>query len=277
MSLYVASIASGSNGNCYYVGNDTEAVLIDAGISCREIERRMHRLGLNLQKVKAIFISHEHSDHISGVAVLSKKYSLPVYVSSATYHHCRRIADEERAVHFTAGVPVYVGTLQVKAFRKFHDAADPHSFVISHQATTVGVFTDIGRACTAVKDHISVCHAVFLEANYDEEMLKKGNYPWHLKKRISGGLGHLSNRQALDLLMTHGTHQLSHVFLTHLSKNNNCPMLVQELFAPYSRERTFVLASREKETEVYHIRGGPQTKIISTGPVVQQLTLDLGG
>src|SRR5438309_11462120 len=109
MSLFIASLNSGSNGNCYYIGNDHEAVLIDAGISCRETERRMKRLGLSMQKVKAIFVSHEHTDHISGIAVLSKKYSLPVYITSGTLNNCNLVLDESRTYQLAAYQAVEMG------------------------------------------------------------------------------------------------------------------------------------------------------------------------
>src|SRR6201986_5406464 len=123
MSLFIASLNSGSNGNCYYIGNGHEAVLVDAGISCRETERRMKRLGLSMQKVKAIFISHEHSDHISGVTVLSKKYSLPVYITPSTLNNCSLVLDEQRTFSFTAYEAVQAGDLIILAFPKFYDAA----------------------------------------------------------------------------------------------------------------------------------------------------------
>ncbi|MDT3404696.1 MBL fold metallo-hydrolase [Mucilaginibacter terrae] len=196
MALYITSLNSGSNGNCYYVGNEHEAVLVDVGISCREVERRMLRLNLSMQKVKAIFISHEHSDHIRGLTVLSKKYQLPVYITTATMQYGRLFLEENLIQTFKAYEPVQVGGLSISAFPKFHDAAHPHSFVVSYNDVNVGVFTDIGAPCEHLIKHFKQCHAAFLEANYDEQMLAQGNYPYHLKKRITGGRGHLSNKQA---------------------------------------------------------------------------------
>ena len=199
MSLFISSLNSGSNGNCYYVGNETEAVLVDAGISCREIERRMKRLGLLMEKVKAVFISHEHSDHIKGLPVLVKKYRLPVYITDATRRNGRLEFEISLVNLFKAHEEINIGNLSVTAFPKFHDASDPYSFVISCNKVYVGVFTDIGKPCKNVIQYFKRCHAAFLESNYDEEMLQNGNYPFHLKRRISGGLGHLSNNEALQL------------------------------------------------------------------------------
>lgn len=255
MALFTASLNSGSNGNCYYVGNDHEAVLVDAGISCRETERRMKRLGLSMQKVKAIFISHEHSDHINGIAVLSKKYKLPVYITPATLSGSRLQLEHSLVESFKAYEPVTIGSIRVSAFPKFHDAAHAHSFIITCKDITVGVFTDIGIACKHLTDHFSKCHAAFLETNYDEEMLQNGRYPYHLKRRISGGLGHLSNRQALEVFLAHRPAFMSHLFLSHLSQDNNRPELVHELFKQHANGTEIVVASRYAETQVYYIDG----------------------
>jgi phosphoribosyl 1,2-cyclic phosphodiesterase len=253
MSLFIASLNSGSNGNCYYVGNDQEAVLVDAGISCRETERRMQRIGLSMQKVKAIFVSHEHTDHISGIPVLAKKYKLPVYITDATRHHGGLQLNKEQVLSFKAYEPVQVGELTVKAFPKFHDAAEPHSFVVSSNNINIGVFTDIGAPCDHVTMHFKKCHAAFLEANYDEHMLEQGNYPRHLKNRIRGGQGHLSNKQALEIFTNHRPSFMSHLFLSHLSRDNNSPGLVQELFNAHAGETQVIIASRFEETAVYQI------------------------
>lgn len=253
MSLYITSLNSGSNGNCYYVGNEQEAVLIDAGLSCRETERRMNRLGLSLQTVKAIFVSHEHSDHIIGIPQLARKYQLSVFITCQTLQKAR-LPHKLFPIRLLQGYePVRIGDLCVTAFPKEHDACDPHSFLISYQGTNVGVFTDIGTPCDHVIRHFSQCHAAFLEANYDEELLEKGRYPYFLKQRIRGGKGHLSNRQALSLLQTHKPSFMSHVLLSHLSKDNNCPQLLRELFMPHMNRTELIVASRFVETPVYTI------------------------
>jgi phosphoribosyl 1,2-cyclic phosphodiesterase len=255
MSLSIASLNSGSNGNCYYVGNEREAVLIDAGISCRETEKRMARLGLQLQHVKAIFISHEHTDHIRGVEVLSKKYGIPVYISEKTLGNSR-LALQTDVYHFVADEVITIGGLAVTAFGKLHDARDPHSFTVEGNGISIAVLTDIGDACEQVKHHFSRCNAAFLEANYDEDLLENGPYPWHLKNRIRGGKGHLSNRQALELFLEHRSELLTHVLLCHLSKENNRPELAQELFEEHA-DKTFVtVASRYEESAVYRVMHG---------------------
>ncbi len=255
--LYIASINSGSNGNCYYVGNDKEAVLVDAGLSCRETERRMARIGLGIKHVKALFISHEHTDHIRGVQTIANKHRIPVYITAATLQHSRVKIARELIMPFRPYEPVQIGGLSVSAFPKQHDAIDPFSFIIRGNGVNVGVFTDIGTACEHLTGSFKECHAAFLEANYDEVMLEEGNYPIHLKNRIRGGKGHLSNREALELFLAHRPEYMSHLLLSHLSKNNNRPELVSELFSPYTEEMNIVVASRYQESEVYrvHING----------------------
>ena len=253
MSLYITSLNSGSNGNCYYIGNATEAVLIDAGISCRETERRMYRLGLSMQKIKAIFISHEHTDLTRGTAVISRKYRLPVYITAATHHNSRLWLKPELVKPFSSDAPIQIGGLSVTAFPKQHDASEPHSFTITGNGITIGIFTDIGIACEQVVRHLSQCHAAFLESNYDDKMLEEGNYPLFLKRRIRGDEGHLSNLQALDLFTTHRPRFMSLLVLSHLSAQNNSPQLVHDLFSKHANGTQIVVASRYEETEVYSV------------------------
>ncbi|MBC7426316.1 MAG: MBL fold metallo-hydrolase [Bacteroidia bacterium] len=253
MSLYTASINSGSNGNCYYIGNETDAVLVDAGLSCRETIKRMEKIGLSMDLVRAIFVSHEHSDHIRGLVALARKFDLPVYITADTLRRSGLPLDKQYIVPFTAYKPVEVGGIKVYAFPKAHDASDPHSFLIEYKGIKIGVLTDIGVVCSHVTDSFKQCHAAFLEANYDDVMLAQGRYPYHLKKRIRGGNGHLSNAQALELFTKHKPAHMSHVFLSHLSKDNNCPDLARELFEANAGNTKVVVASRFNETEVYHI------------------------
>ncbi|WP_299991443.1 MBL fold metallo-hydrolase [uncultured Pontibacter sp.] len=253
MSLAITSLNSGSNGNCYYIGNGQEAVLVDAGISCRETETRMHRLGLSMRQVKAIFVSHEHSDHIKGIPVLARKYKLPVYITPDTLYRSRMDLSGVEVLSFTGYEPVQIGDLSVTGFPKFHDAADPHSFVVEGNGVKIGVFTDIGAPCDHVIRHFQQCHAAFLEANYDDGMLEQSYYPYYLKRRISGNHGHLSNRQALELFVAHKPAFMSHLFLSHLSKDNNCPKHAKSLFDVCADGTEIVVASRFEETAVYHI------------------------
>ena len=268
MALFITSLNSGSNGNCYYVGNKEDAILVDAGISCREIERRMARLDLSMSSVKALFISHEHTDHISGAAVLSRKYRLPVYITPSTIRQAKIHIEKSLQQTFTSDEAIKVGSLSVTPFVKHHDAIDPFSFMITCNDIKVGVITDIGKVCERVIHYFRQCHACFLETNYDEKMLDEGGYPMFLKQRIRGGKGHISNAQALELFLQHKPAFMSHLLLSHLSKHNNCPELVLELFKKHAENVKVVVASRYQETEVYTI-----TKEINIAPEIPRLSM----
>jgi phosphoribosyl 1,2-cyclic phosphodiesterase len=253
MSLFISSIASGSNGNCYYIGNHHDAVLIDVGLSCKEIEKRMLRSGLSMKKVRAIFISHEHIDHIRGVEVISKKHHIPVFINEKTYANGRVKIKDELIRSFSDEEIVPVNSLNVIPFFKSHDAADPYSFSVEHEGIRIGIFTDLGIACNKLIAHFNQCHAAFLEANYDDEMLENGRYPVYLKNRIRSGHGHLSNAQALEVFINHRPEFLQHLFLAHLSKENNSPELVHELFSAHAGNTRIVVASRYEESEIFRI------------------------
>lgn len=252
--LELASLNSGSNGNCYYIGNEKDAVLVDAGISCKEIETRMNHLGLSIHKIRGIFITHEHTDHTRGVEVLSRKHRIPVYITPATHKAGKLMLNPDYVRNFVAHQTFSIGELIVYAMPKIHDGVDPHSFTISHGEKTVGVFTDIGDVCENLSRHLRKCKAAFLEANYDPVMLENGNYPPHLKRRIRGGKGHLSNRQALNLFANFSSPEIKLLILSHLSAHNNHPDIVRGLFAPYMKNGTRIeIASRSKESELFNI------------------------
>lgn len=254
MSMFTCSLNSGSNANCYYVGNQEEAILIDAGLSCRETEKRLKRLGLSIRKIKAIFVSHEHGDHVHGIPALSRKHQLPVYITAETLRNGRLEIKKELTLTLRAYEPVKIGQLTVTAFPKLHDACDPHSFLVESASVKIGVFTDIGLPCDHVIAHFRQCHAAFLEANYDESMLANGSYPHHLKNRIRGNKGHMSNEQAVELVKRHKPPFMSHLFLSHLSRDNNSPRIVLNTFNRVAGGTKIVIASRDKESEIYHIR-----------------------
>ena len=257
MALYICSLASGSNGNCYYVANDTEAIIVDAGISCRETLRRATRAGIDLTRVRAVFISHEHADHIRGLEAIARKWSLPVYGTEGCLPRCCMERSAHLGVVMHNRETVRVGDLTVTAFAKRHDACDPVSFVVEGaDGVRVGIITDIGRCCEEVVRQFGTLDAAFLESNYDADMLMYGRYPAHLKSRISGGHGHISNDEALALFLQHRSPRLSHLILSHLSANNNDPRIVERVFAPHAGGVEVVVASRYAESKVYEVRGG---------------------
>lgn len=251
--IEICAIASGSNGNCYYIGNQNEAVLVDAGISFKQIVLRMGERNLNLAKVKALFISHEHSDHISGARVLGKRLRVPVYLTAKTWFGAYKNQRPDFPSFFQPGDVVEAGGFSVHSFLKNHDASEPCSFRVQYGEKSVGVFTDIGEPCDNVKNHVQQCHALFLETNYDEKMLWEGSYPYFLKKRVASPVGHLSNAQAFELLQNHAGEKLTCVLLSHISKENNTPATALSAMKPLSQEYQIELTSRFEASQVFQL------------------------
>lgn len=251
--LEICAIASGSNGNCYYIGNQHSALLVDAGISTKQILLRMAERQLVPEKVKAVFITHEHSDHLRGARVLAKRLQVPVYITAKTFHKAYKNMRPDYPRFFSPDDTIEVDEFTVFPVPKNHDAAEPCSFRIQYKTQNIGVFTDIGESCDTVKQHFEKCDGVFLEANYDEEMLWNGYYPWHLKKRVASSLGHLSNNQAFELLQQHASETLECVFLSHISKDNNTPEKALNTMQPLAEKYDIAIAPRYEAGPVYRI------------------------
>ncbi len=249
--IRICALASGSNGNCYYIGNEHEAILIDAGITCKQIFSRMRDKNLDSAGVRAVFISHEHSDHVRGVRVLTKKLDIPAYLTRGTYKSLYYTNQPEAVRFIEPGNPVHMNSFTVHPFIKNHDASEPVSFRVELMGYNIGVFTDIGEPCVNLITHLNQCNAVFLETNYDDKMLWEGAYPYYLKKRIGSELGHLSNLQAYNLLNKHACDELQCVFLSHLSAENNTPQKAFEEIKPLSNRFDIKLTSRYEPGEVY--------------------------
>jgi len=253
--IRLAALASGSNGNCYYFGTDKDAILVDAGISCRQIANRLEKLKLDISKIRGIFITHEHIDHIRGVEVLTRKYRLPIFVTKKTFDNSGLYIDEELVNFISIGEMMEIGNIAITPFAKNHDAVEPCSYSLCFQDKKVCIMTDIVTKCKNVITHLADADAVFLETNYDDHMLENGFYPYHLKQRISGDNGHLSNYQAALLVLEHATPKLKYVFLSHLSANNNSPELAYTTFTSMIKERKdlklkVIKTSRKDVTEI---------------------------
>ena len=249
--LEICAIASGSNGNCYYIGNENEAVLIDAGISGKQILSRLAERGLNATKIKALFITHEHGDHMRGARGVTKKMQIPVYLTAKTQNGAYKNMRPDSPKFFTPDDEIAIGNFTVFSFMKNHDASEPCSFRIQYKNKDVGVFTDIGEACDNVKTHLQKCDTLFLESNYDEKMLWEGSYPYFLKERVASEVGHLSNDQAFELLENHAGNNLQCVFLSHLSKENNTPEKAADRMKLLDKRIEVKLTSRYEAGEVY--------------------------
>lgn len=265
------ALASGSNGNCYYLENGGDAVLIDVGINAKQVELRMANLNIVPSTIKAIFITHEHTDHIRGLAVFCKRYQVPVYMTAGSYRGSRLQLPEHLLHVIKQDQMVEVGTLMVCGVPKYHDAEEPCSFVVSNGEMNVGILTDIGRVCDNVKRVISEADVLLLEANYDEELLNTGSYPYFLKNRIQDGWGHLANHMALQIVLTCRKRRLRHLILGHLSGRNNSVELVYQTFSPHFPGITLSIATRYQETELFDSR--ILLPVLAKEPLLQQVSL----
>ena len=222
--LSVCMLASGSKGNAIYISDGATTLLVDAGLSGVEIERRLKAHDLDPRDIDAMIVSHEHADHIRGVGILSRRFNLPVYLSEKTGREAGQIIGKVNDVRsFTCGQPFNLNTLVIHPFATTHDAEDSAGFTISCNGQKIGIATDLGIATTMVKQHLKGCDLLILEANHDPEMLMNGPYPWPLKQRIKGRTGHLSNQASGELLSELKHDRLQHVILAHLSETNNTP------------------------------------------------------
>ncbi|NOR74843.1 MAG: MBL fold metallo-hydrolase [Draconibacterium sp.] len=249
--LEICAIASGSNGNCYYIGNKKEAIIIDAGISAKQILQRMKERNLDASKLIACFVTHEHGDHMRGVRGVSKKLQIPIYLTAKTHNSAYKNMRPDNSLFFTTNEEINIGEFTVFPVLKNHDAAEPCSFRVKYKNKNVGVFTDIGEACENVKSHLQKCDSLFLESNYDEKMLWDGGYPYFLKQRVASEVGHLSNDQAFDLLENHANENLKCVFLSHISRDNNTPEKALERMASLKSKFEVKLTSRLEAGEIY--------------------------
>ena len=223
-NLTVCTLASGSKGNSIFVSDGSTSILIDAGLSGIEIERRLLSKGLFPEDLDAILVSHEHADHIQGVGVLSRRFSLPVYMNQKTQQAAAmQLGNVHELKRFECGSTFKIANLVIHPFSISHDAKDPAGFTVSHNGIKIGIATDLGMATSMVKTHLQSCALLVLEANHDADMLTKGPYPWPLKQRINSRVGHLSNEAAKNLLNEVQHDRLIHVVLAHLSEINNTP------------------------------------------------------
>lgn len=227
----MASLGSGSRGNGTLVACGGSRVLIDCGFSLRQTSLRLARLGLQGSDLSAILITHEHSDHAQGVKALALKYELPVYLSHGTSRGVKDLAGVDQQV-FNSHQSFHIGRLEVRPVAVPHDAREPTQFVFSDEHQRIGVLTDLGHITSHVIDCYQGCDGIFVEANHDTELLQNGSYPQHLKRRVGGKLGHLSNTQTVDFL-GHVNHQrLREVVVGHISEQNNAPVCLDKAFQP---------------------------------------------
>jgi phosphoribosyl 1,2-cyclic phosphodiesterase len=245
MGVCVSILASGSRGNCAVVASTGTKILVDAGISCRETFKRMKTLGEDPRTLSAILITHEHSDHVYGLATLAKKLRIPVFMTGATHQAWTRSLRNakgerphlERFEPFESGHRFQVGDIEERPFTIPHDAADPVGFSFRAEGIKVGVATDLGYLPVSVRDHLRGCDVLVMESNHDLEMLRGGPYPWSVKQRVMSRVGHLSNLALADFLTNDYDNSATFVVLAHLSEENNHPEIAR-------REAEKALATR---------------------------------
>ena len=224
--MQVCILASGSGGNAIYVQQGATRVLVDAGLSGREIDARLRSIGVDVSKLMGIVVSHEHSDHISGVGVLARKIGCPVWLTRGTFEAGEaRFRGKERIRIFENDQAFTIGDLSFQPFVISHDASDPVNFVVDGGQSRLGIGTDMGVVSKLVFQRLSTADMVVLESKYDREMLMAGPYPWALKQRINGTKGHLENGEASNTLGRLVDNGLEQVVLAHLSEENNRPDL----------------------------------------------------
>lgn len=222
-SLAVCNLASGSKGNATYISDGETAILVDAGLSGIELQRRLASRNLAPEQLDAIIVTHEHSDHVKGVGILSRRFKLPVYINQKTAAASPGLGSPHEIRPFDCGSTFNIGNLTIHPFSISHDAEDPSGFTIGRNGTCMAIATDLGIATAMVKEHLKHCVLLVLEANHDPQMLETGPYPWPLKQRIQSRIGHLSNSDSKKLIHELQHDNLQHVILAHLSEINNTP------------------------------------------------------
>lgn len=225
-----ASLGTGSRGNATVVSSGSTNVLLDCGFSVREAERRLHRLGLTTDDLDAIVVTHEHGDHIGGVARLAARCAVTVYSSYGTAVKAG-FQDLETLTHILSHAPFAIGDIEVQPYTVPHDAREPLQFCFSDGKSTLGTLTDVGHITPHILWTLSGCDALILETNHDPDMLARGPYHEALKRRVGGDYGHLGNDQAGELLQGLDCGRLQHLVAAHLSEQNNTPELARRALA----------------------------------------------
>ncbi len=232
--LNFISFGSGSSGNCYYLATETDRLLIDAGVGIRTLKKALHDNNIKLESINKVLVTHDHADHIKSVGVLGSDYGVDVYATSEVHNGIHRNycvhkkVPGEHAKVLAKGETVVIGDFTITPFSVPHDSSDNVGYRIEVDGVVFCLMTDVGHVTEEMKKHIGDANYLVLEANYDEEMLRVGNYPQYLKERIAGPTGHLSNKDCGEALANNATMELHHVWLCHLSEENNHPVLAQK-------------------------------------------------
>ncbi|MBI3895623.1 MAG: MBL fold metallo-hydrolase [Acidobacteria bacterium] len=254
--MRLAVLGSGSSGNCTFLATDRVKLLVDAGLSKRETERRLASIGEKPESLNAILITHEHSDHTSGLARLALQYRIPVYISPSTLAALPPQIKLPAVEAFKSGSRFQIADLTVEPFTIPHDAADPVAFRVTAAGVRIALATDLGYLPQNVRDYLRSCHCLILESNHDLEMLRNGPYPWYVKQRVMSRDGHLSNSALGEFLRTDFDVQAQLLILAHLSQQNNHPQIARLEAASALEQRSvgttrLVISTQDEPTEVF--------------------------
>ena len=267
MGVSVSVLASGSRGNTAIVESSSARILVDAGISCRETFKRLRSLGRDPRDISAVLITHEHSDHVYGLALLAKKLNVPVFMTGPTHqawarslrHDTGELAKIAKLEIFYAGRSFCVADIEVTPFTIPHDAADPVGFTFRAEGTKIAIATDLGYMPASVRDHLRGCDVLMVESNHDLEMLRVGPYPWSVKQRVMSRVGHLSNESLAQFFAESYDGRASYIVLAHLSEQNNHPEIaLRAAENALGRQMTLLqnrvmLAAQAAPTESIHL------------------------
>jgi len=226
--LRFQSFGSGSSGNCYFIGNASTGILIDAGIGVRSIRKCLRNIGLDFENIWGVFVTHDHADHIKAVGPLGEKHLIPIYSTRLVHEGIQKSYCVTEKLYSSRkfiekGQSVQVGDFKITAFSVSHDSTDSVGYTVEYKEKRFTFATDLGYVGEEVASHLVQADYLVLEANYDEQMLEQGSYPVYLKNRIIAQTGHLSNEQAGRFLAANYNERTQHIFLCHLSKENNLP------------------------------------------------------
>lgn len=246
MKVKFISLASGSSGNCYYIGTEDYGILIDAGIAARTIKKRLKEANISLETIRAVFITHDHADHIKGVGGLGEKLHIPIYATARIHEginrsYCMTEKLQTSARFLEKRQPMQLEDFRIESFEVPHDGTDNVGYCIEIDNKTFAFLTDLGEITPDAASYIRKANYLILEANYDEEMLRMGKYPAYLKERIASNTGHMSNLDTANFLAENITENLKHVWLCHLSKDNNHPELACKTVEWKLRERGIIV------------------------------------